>query len=122
MSASYQSNFLPNTYQRQVHFQLAKDFTEFHSRGGLCDAYLVFPNENHIRLAVHKAILAARSPVFYAMFSDNTIEAKSNQVEITDMTIDVVDQLLTYIYTGKLDKLDEYALDLMTAADKVYDQ
>jgi len=67
----------------------------------------------------HKAILAARSPVFAAMFEHEMEEKKQNRVEITDMDHEVLGEMLKFIYTGKAINLDKMADDLLAAADKV---
>ncbi|XP_053200921.1 protein roadkill-like [Panonychus citri] len=66
----------------------------------------------------HKAILAARSPVFEAMFQHNLEESKQNRVEITDMDQEVLGEMLKFIYTGKSTNLEKMADDLLAAADK----
>ena len=67
----------------------------------------------------HKAILAARSAVFAAMFEHEMEEKKHNRVEIRDMDKDVLGEMLRFIYTGKANNLDKLADDLLAAADKV---
>lgn len=49
----------------------------------------------------HKAILAARSPMFRGMFSHDMKESKYNRVEVSDVDPDVLQEMLRYIYTGK---------------------
>lgn len=49
----------------------------------------------------HKAILAARSPMFRGMFSHDMKETKYNRVEVTDVDPDVLEEMLRFIYTGK---------------------
>ncbi|RWS31658.1 Kruppel-like zinc finger protein [Leptotrombidium deliense] len=66
----------------------------------------------------HKAILAARSPVFSAMFEHEMEEKKQNRVEITDMDQEVLREMLRFIYTGKAPNLEKMADDLLAAADK----
>ncbi|XP_076305181.1 protein roadkill-like isoform X3 [Tachypleus tridentatus] len=66
----------------------------------------------------HKAILAARSPVFAAMFEHEMEEKKQNRVEITDMDHEVLREMLRFIYTGKAPNLEKMADDLLAAADK----
>ncbi|XP_065205333.1 speckle-type POZ protein B-like [Planococcus citri] len=66
----------------------------------------------------HKAILAARSPVFCAMFIHNTKESELNRVDIEDINDAVVEGMLKYVYTGKCDDSDELAEGLLAAADK----
>ncbi|PNF43563.1 hypothetical protein B7P43_G03925 [Cryptotermes secundus] len=66
----------------------------------------------------HKAILAARSPVFAAMFENEMEERKHNRVEITDVDHEVLREMLRFIYTGKATNLEKMAGDLLAAADK----
>lgn len=66
----------------------------------------------------HKAILAARSPVFEAMFQHEMEERKQNRVAITDMSHEVMQEMLRFIYTDKAPDLDKMADDLLAAADK----
>lgn len=66
----------------------------------------------------HKAILAARSPVFAAMFEHEMEEKKQNRVEITDMDHEVLNEMLKFIYSGKAPNLEKMADELLAAADK----
>ncbi|XP_008546874.1 speckle-type POZ protein isoform X2 [Microplitis demolitor] len=66
----------------------------------------------------HKAILAARSPVFSAMFEHEMEERKQNRVDITDVDYEVLKEMLRFIYTGKATNLEKMADDLLAAADK----
>ena len=67
----------------------------------------------------HKALLAARSPVFAAMFEHEMEERKHNRVDITDVDHEVLREMLRFIYTGKTNNLEKMADDLLAAADKV---
>ncbi|CAO1432536.1 unnamed protein product [Diamesa tonsa] len=67
---------------------------------------------------VHKSVLSARSPVFKIMFLSKMKEAAEKKVEIIDVDPDVFEQLLTFIYSGEIADLDDYAMDLFVAADK----
>ena len=69
---------------------------------------------------VHKAILGAQSPVFAAMFEHETKEQVENRVEIPDMSSDVFEHLLRFIYSGKVPEMDKVALDLLSVADQVF--
>ncbi|XP_034485872.1 protein roadkill isoform X1 [Drosophila innubila] len=66
----------------------------------------------------HKAILAARSDVFAAMFEHEMEERKLNRVAITDVDHEVLKEMLRFIYTGKASNLEKMADDLLAAADK----
>ncbi|XP_046408123.1 speckle-type POZ protein B isoform X2 [Ischnura elegans] len=91
------------------------------------DLGMLFENQkfSDVTLAVggrefqaHKAILAARSPVFAAMFEHEMEERKHNRVEITDVDHEVLREMLRFIYTGKAANLEKMADDLLAAADK----
>uniref|UniRef100_A0A8C5RXJ7 Speckle type BTB/POZ protein like n=1 Tax=Laticauda laticaudata TaxID=8630 RepID=A0A8C5RXJ7_LATLA len=66
----------------------------------------------------HKSILAARSPVFNAMFEHEMEESKKNCVEINDVDPDVFKEMMRFIYTGKAPNLEKMADSLLAAADK----
>jgi hypothetical protein len=80
------------------------------------------PQSPHVRrFACHKAVLAARSDVFAAMFSHKaTTESKTNEVIIKDTDPDILEQLLHFVYTDKVSRDDilQSASGLLTAADK----
>ncbi|KAL3309741.1 Speckle-type POZ, partial [Cichlidogyrus casuarinus] len=66
----------------------------------------------------HKAVLAARSPVFAAMFEHRMEEAREGRVEINDLKPDCMADVLQYIYTGRCSNLDQLAPELLAASDK----
>uniref|UniRef100_A0A4W4ETJ2 SPOPL protein n=1 Tax=Electrophorus electricus TaxID=8005 RepID=A0A4W4ETJ2_ELEEL len=66
----------------------------------------------------HKSILAARSPVFNAMFEHEMEESKKNRVDISDVDPDVFKEMMGFIYTGKAPNLERMADSLLAAADK----
>lgn len=70
------------------------------------------------KFEAHRAILAARSPVFNAMFGHPMEETKQSKVEINDVDQDVLKEMLIFIYTGKSPNLERMADDLLAAADK----
>ena len=66
----------------------------------------------------HKVVLAARSPVFHAMFTTDLMEKKTNIIEIRDIESSTFLELLRFIYTDQVDNLEDVASDLLAAADK----
>lgn len=66
----------------------------------------------------HKNILTARSQVFQAMFENDMRENRENIVEITDIDIDVLNEVLRYMYAGKINMLENNKKDIYRAADK----
>ena len=68
----------------------------------------------------HELILAARSPVFRAMFQADMTERKNRRVEIQGLRPEVVAKMLTFIYTGQVDLEDgvDDVGELMGAGDQ----
>ena len=68
----------------------------------------------------HKTILIARCQVFAAMFDHPSKEKMTGIVDVTDIEPDVFEELLHYIYTGKVPskQMEEVAVELLAAADK----
>lgn len=68
-------------------------------------------------LKVHKAILVARSPVFYAMLQNDMKEARESSAEVSGFDSMVVKELLRFIYYKEVEGLDKIAHDLLLAAE-----
>jgi speckle-type POZ protein len=68
----------------------------------------------------HQNILATRSKVFAAMFQYPTKENLTNKIEIQDIEPEVFQELLRFIYTGRLSitSMETMATRLFNAADK----
>jgi speckle-type POZ protein len=68
----------------------------------------------------HKSILAARSEVFAAMFQHPMREQSTNQIKIEDIQPEVFQELLRFIYTGRVSiaTMETMAVGLFIAADK----
>jgi len=94
--------------------RLGTDMLDMLSSGQLSD--LVVKCEDH-EFTCHKNILAARSPVFAAMFQHDMAEQRKNEVTITDLSHQVVKQMLEYMYCGKFQDNTDTG-HLLAAADK----
>ena len=70
------------------------------------------------RLAVHRAILMARSEYFMAVFQHDMKEKKSNEVRLDDIEYDVLNEMVRFMYTDETPKLDVMSSDLMLVADR----
>jgi len=67
---------------------------------------------------VHKNILCVRSPVFFAMLSNEMKEAKENAVKIPNIDGVTLKELLRYIYCNSVEDLSEVAEELVQAAEQ----
>ncbi|KAJ9562664.1 hypothetical protein OSB04_007824 [Centaurea solstitialis] len=70
-------------------------------------------------IGAHRAVLAARSPVFHSMFSHDLKEKELSTINILDMSIESCQAFLSSLY-GNIANEDflTYRLDLLRAADK----
>lgn len=71
-----------------------------------------------IDLPVHKVLLAIKSPVFRAMFELDTRESRENVVNIVDFGVDIIREMLTYVYTSMAPNVETMAGGLLAVADK----
>ncbi|XP_067627725.1 uncharacterized protein [Eurosta solidaginis] len=72
------------------------------------------------QLKCHKLILATASPVFEAMFY-GPLREQTQEIEILDISIEIFQMLLNYIYAGSIDLLAltlEEAIELYYCAEK----
>lgn len=67
---------------------------------------------------VHKNILAARSDVFSVMFNSDMVEKKNNSMTIHDFDDEIIQELLRYIYCGRIQNLEKISSSLLKAAEK----
>lgn len=70
------------------------------------------------KFKAHTCILSARSPVFSAMFQDNMEEEQEYSVQFTDIDDETLRKLLQFIYSGKVENIQNSAERLLFAADK----
>lgn len=95
--------------------KLSQDLGSLLDDQKLTDVVLCVGNKE---FPAHKAILAARSPVFAAMFEHNMKEKRLNKVVIDDVPENVLKEVLRFIYTGTIQNLIAMADSLLAAADK----
>lgn len=69
-------------------------------------------------LKAHKVILAARSPVFFAMLTNDLEEAQTGSVKVRDFNRQIMKEVLRFVYQNEVENVDEIASDLIFAAEK----
>jgi len=67
---------------------------------------------------VHKSVLAARSPVFYAMLTSEMKESKKNFANICNIEGATLKELLRFVYYNGIENLPAVAVKLIQAADQ----
>lgn len=112
VNVSGQSNCTP---VKVPECRLSENLGQLFDRSSFSDVTLCVGGREFL---AHKAILAARSPVFNAMFEHEMTESKQNRVDIQDVDHEVMREMLRFTYTGKAPNLDKMADDLLAAADK----
>jgi len=96
--------------------QLSRDLQEAFAKNESSDSDVVI-NCGQKVFNCHKFILKARSPVFNAMFQADMKEGNSREVNIDNIDPKVLEDMLHFIYTGKIPNNDELAKDLLVAAN-----
>lgn len=95
---------------------LSKDLSRLYLDEKFCDLHICTADRI---FRVHKTVLCARSPVFSAMFANDTKENRSGAVDITDMDSDTVSRMLKFVYSDELEEMDRIqVVNLYAAADK----
>jgi len=83
--------------------------------GELADVQIVCGEKN---LPCHKFVLASKSSVFRAAFVHNMKEKSTGKITVMDTYEDVIEDMLTHIYGGKIDGLEDKAEKLIVVADQ----
>lgn len=94
--------------------ELSNDFHNLLSNGLFSD--VTMKSGEGIEYKVHKAVLASRSAVLKAHFEHNTTECITNIVE-SPLEAEVLNEVLTFIYSDKAPKVDDIPEKLLAAAD-----
>ena len=67
----------------------------------------------------HKVVLACQSAFFETCLEERwKKEGDSGRIEMLDVPVDIMDAILTYIYTGKVNDIDKTAYDLLPKANE----
>lgn len=82
----------------------------------LCDYELIAPCGR--KLLAHKFVLSAASPVFSAMLNSDMKEKRDGSVEITDISYEALEEMLRFLYSGKVKISHETVGDILSAAEK----
>ena len=70
----------------------------------LCDVVLVVED---LEIPAHKAVLAACSPYFYAMFTSDLTEAKADRIVLQEVAPRALSLLMEFVYTSEVQVTEE---------------
>lgn len=79
----------------------------------LCDVILRAADRE---IPTHRAILAAISPYFQAMFTHELVESSQEVVDIRDMNADILSALVDFAYTGEIELTINNVQEVLSAA------
>lgn len=85
-----------------------KDDQEF------CDALICTESRN---FSIHKCVVAAASAFFQKLFSSKMKESYESKVNISNVSAEIMEVILDFIYTSVLNISDDNVYDLLCAAD-----
>ena len=72
--------------------------------------------DGSFEFAVHGPLLAAASPVFQDIFSDDLLSQEGSRYRLKDVTCNTLGDLINFIYTGEVAVEEENVVDLLHAA------
>uniref|UniRef100_G1SG76 BTB domain-containing protein n=1 Tax=Oryctolagus cuniculus TaxID=9986 RepID=G1SG76_RABIT len=79
----------------------------------LCDVLLI---AGHLRIPAHRLVLSAVSDYFAAMFTNDVLEAKQEEVKMEGVDPHALNSLVQYAYTGVLQLKEDTIESLLAAA------
>lgn len=66
----------------------------------------------------HKFVITARSEVFHAMLLHDTKEKKEGVIEIKDVSMQALRSFVIFLYTNRVEGIEEKVVELLMLADK----
>ncbi|XP_008411083.1 kelch-like protein 7 isoform X2 [Poecilia reticulata] len=94
---------------------LVKSMDKMRKLGELSDVTLVVQGR---RFPVHRLVLAAGSEYFRLMFTGNLMESESPEVSLHEVEPEIVEMLINYIYTAKIELNNGNVQSLLHAASQ----
>lgn len=95
---------------------IASDYKILFESGTISDFELHMNDDKTLK--AHKAILVARSPVFFKMLTTDMQEANKSSVDVPDFDSKTMKELLRFIYCNEVENLKLVAFTLIYAAEK----
>eukprot|EP00794_Sanderia_malayensis_P009399 gene9399-10387_t len=96
--------------------ELSKSLNEFRQSAQFCDVKIISQNGEH---CAHRVILAASSNFFKIMFQRCFVESYSGVVKIEDADSEIMEEILSFIYTLDIHLNDGNIMELYRLADRL---
>ena len=93
--------------------QMVKSLSSLRQDESLCDVTL---NIGEMSIKAHKVILAASTPYFHAMFTNQMLESSLDEVKLQEVDAKSVNELVNFIYGENLIVKTENVQSLLSAA------
>ena len=92
-----------------------KDITRLHGDHDTSDMVIKCGDEE---LRVHSFVMMARSPVFHRMLTTDMLEKKEKTVTVKDWQVEVVREMVNFMYTATISPNYSNLLELLAIGDK----
>ena len=96
-------------------FDLSKVLEEARQREQYTDVIIVTKEKE---FKAHKVVVASQSPFFATRLEERWTEEGGNRVNMTDVSTEIMDAILTYMYTGEVNNVDRIAYDVLPKAEE----
>ncbi|CAN8009876.1 unnamed protein product [Ixodes pacificus] len=94
--------------------RLLGNLSELRDKGKFCDVELLLEGKT---FGGHRAVLAASSPYFEALFSSGLEDSQQKSVEIHGIAPSIFEQLIVFIYKGEIQINQENCQDVLSASN-----
>jgi speckle-type POZ protein len=71
-----------------------------------------------VKVLASRIILGKFSPVFKAMLQSDMVEKESSELTVADIDSKTMQELINFMYTGRVEKIEAVAASLLYAAEK----
>ena len=96
-------------------FDLSKVMEGARQNGQCTDVILVTEGKE---FKAHKVVLVSQSPFFTTRFEECWTEQGGNRIDMTDIPIDIMEAILSYMYTGNVTNIAQIARKLLPKAEE----
>ena len=109
---------LAETENQKFCFEMMKRLDIQRRNEHFCDVILeVDSGDGQARLKAHRIVLCAASPFFYNALNSDMKEKKEGVIRLHETSKAVMEEVLEFVYTGRVDVTQHNAFDLLEMAD-----